>query len=417
MSAGSTSRVKQDAGGSALAHARYHAPTMRAVNTRFSLCGLAVAVTLAVSASCASSAQCVDDIDCERLNIGATCMQGSCLASSAAATDAAPIAPDAARSDAGVLLPPSTCKGVADLRCVAAAPTGWTGPFAFFHGAAESQPAACSGFYPSVEPALVGLHGLGNAGGTVTGAPALCPACTPATPSGVMCTANQAVRGGPGCSTDVCTQFAGGPLGSCFNMPWDTCNNGGYSPYLTAVAVATGGVCITATKGTPSIPLPEWPESVAGCTGTPARVDCRESEVCVAKPAAPFEAKTCILQESSRNSGVCPGAPYNVLTYAAYQDVDDDRDCAACATSLVSATCTVTADGYGDNATCWGAPTTSRVVTATCPNSAQGDLNYFRLRAEPTGECSPAQSVPIGAVGKPKAKGAFTVCCTADFPN
>jgi hypothetical protein len=271
--------------------------------------------------------------------------------------------------------------------CVATAPAGWSGPIAFYLGAAA--PPVCSG----------GASVL--SGGTGLVAPA--PTCSTCTCSGAVTCASPTleIRSSSPCTGTPCVS---GSVTSTCGQYTSTCPQSG-TLYVTVQSAPTSASCAPSAQS-PTIATATWSESAEGC-GMALGPACGTSGLCATTPGANF--KTCVYQSGDV---ACPSSDYTVKQVID-ETISDTRACSACACgSEVGVTCGSGAIGLTPANSCGGTlapfsiPMTCRAVPAV-PNVAWS--------AETTTAPSPSDATCSASGGTPSgdatASGPVTVCC------
>jgi hypothetical protein len=206
--------------------------------------------------------------------------------------------------------PPATCSG--NGQCVAAAPSGWTGPVELFVAPSGTPPSCGAGF--DATPAFDGNGGL-------TAAAPTCTACGCGGPTGASCS-------GPFMSFYV-DDSCGTPS---IDQQEVTAQCEPTVPIAASVQVGepvlTAGSCAP-TGGTPSIPAVVWSQVARACTpvSTAPSGTCDSGQICTASPVGGFTASACVLQPGVATS--CPSG-YPTGPQVFYSGVDDERACSAC---------------------------------------------------------------------------------------
>ncbi|HEY1690623.1 MAG TPA: hypothetical protein VGG39_00590 [Polyangiaceae bacterium] len=238
---------------------------------------------------------------------------------------------DAAIDGAGTDAPPegapTTCSS--GMQCVAAPPSGWTGPVALYAAAstAGSAPACGTGF--SSKAAFDGN------GGNLTAASPTCSPCGCGTASGEVCN-------GPLMTFYIdgsCTETI--PVDGTLTVT-TTCNAA--NPLAASVTVAgptvSSGTC-GATGGAATLPAAVWDQTARACAPSSpvGPADCAGGQVCMPASSSPFSSGACVWQAGTATG--CP-AGYPTGPQVFYSGVADQRGCTACQCSPSSgATCMV----------------------------------------------------------------------------
>jgi hypothetical protein len=274
--------------------------------------------------------------------------------------------------------------------CVPAAPSGWTGPGAYYSGASAAP--SCPGGYPTDS-----LDGNSD----VVGSPAMC-SCSCGAVQGAGCSSvgltyyQQLNCGGGSCGTDSL------PPSFCVVAPCDAKSVAASPPTVQ------GGACTPSANDT--IPPVTWSKSQRGCTGQVGG-GCGAAMVCAPPVASPFAPTRCVYSPGTQP---CPAGYANPST-TAYGGVNDTRGCTACscggAAGLSCSQPTVTL---------WTDSVCSQQQLSTIPadgSCAQlggggnmipkgGEASAFGLQG--VGSCPAGGGAPQGSVTPAKPT---TVCC------
>lgn len=304
--------------------------------------------------------------------------------------DAAPLA------DANLPPPPETCKKDG-LACIAAAPSGWAGPFSLYQGGVPSAPMCPEGT-TSV---------LDANGDLVPAAPAGCAACACAAATGFTCGKVTVAGRANSCN---CTTGNSNLINAnaCVSMPYGTLICDGFAADTVNIspAAATGGSCApVAAKPAVTKTTPAWNVAAVGCQlSVPSQVDCKTGEVCAAVAAPPFNPGLCVMKAG--DVAACPGFPYSKRTVF-YRGVDDTRDCGGCSCGAAPAS---TCPTMAKTSTLSDCSDESFLTTPRCFARSDGPHYYVKATvAQPTGvQCPPSGGAPVGGV---TTADAVTVCC------
>lgn len=294
----------------------------------------------------------------------------------------------------------ATCGGT----CIAAAPSGWTGPFQLYSGSTASAPTCPNGMTNMLE---------GNAG--LTAASAECSACT-CDDSGddVQCEVSLLV------STSSTCDLSGGCYASGAATS-NSCTMGDCASELIAYETGyPGALYPTPTafwSGTPStetqmLPPITWATTAVGCGETsPPTAGCSGGSVCVPTPEAPYQSGLCVSQSGDVS---CPTAVF-VSKSLYYTGTDDSRYCTPCGcASNDSAGCTGDVALYSETG-CNSVVTTISTYGSACISTPlvqkDGILSWQMTNVIVSGNpVSTAQGgLPEGSVA---AINPVTVCCT-----
>ena len=303
--------------------------------------------------------------------------------------------PDAGQDspvDVGVFDAPPNCDA-AGVSCVPAAPTGWTGPFAFYDGPAATAPP-CAGNFPS---SILDGHGPldGSAG------PAQCPACGCTAPS-TGCPSNPTIQWySDTMCTLLCTSSPGDASAGCPAV------DVACSAVAFSVSGPSPGTC-SASTGTPTLPPLPWGSTARACA-PPAlpQVDCPFGQLCSPVPPQPFGATMCISQAA--DVGACPQGAYS-RRISAFSGASDTRGCTACACgSLQGFTCGAIVINPGND--CFGPWAITQSLPAVCATlgtySGKPTYSTGGAAGPDAGSCTPSGGAAVGAV----TPAPVTICC------
>jgi hypothetical protein len=317
-----------------------------------------------------------------------------------------------------------------DHACVSAIPAGWTGYYAVYEGPLAVNDPGCPTDYPGGGD-MMEFEVVANK--DLIAPAATCSACTCATPSGQTCTLspNELTIDDATCvnnNTCVGTLPLGPANGTClagtffdddtFCGPGGNCTAGGGGTSACNVsasvpaATVSGGTCAS-SGGTPSVQAAGW-QNLARACGDPITtgVGCNVNQVCLPKPAAPFEGGICIRQDGE--APVCPPGGF-ANKHVFHTGFTDTRGCAGCSCSgAAGGSCEITVQVHS-NAEC-----TSQIAnlvagaSGACANLTQSNPEVHGRKATvtkpPTGStCTPAGGQPTGTA---TPTGAVTFCCT-----
>lgn len=272
--------------------------------------------------------------------------------------------------------------------CTEAAPSGWTGPVAFFYGDPAMLPN-CDPIWPTSST---------PGGGSLNAAQAVC-ACSCETPQGASCSLPQlTITADAVCLVPTLALNNAGD-GVCAGLVSTMYVAGG----LTGAApTPTGGAC------TPNrdfnIPEAHWEFDGLICEGAPLGLGCEAGKVCAPKPAAPLSPGLCIYKSGTED---CPEGMYAFPT-ALYEKIEDDRSCSDCSCGdPVKVACSGVTTLYTDLAC--ANETATIVHDEKCNADALALQSYKYVQTGPAGgHCDPAGGKPSGTIS---ASGALTVCC------
>lgn len=351
---------------------------MRARAIAFTLC-------VAVVAGC-SLVTSLDDLAGPGPNLADGSTNETSITSDASA-DAPPPIPDVAV--------PLTCK-TGNFRCIAAAPAGWSPPFALYTGAVTGAPS-CPTDAPL--PALDAYNGLTGV------APAVCGSCT-CVASKIGCnkvtgTAYQNANCSGGCNSFNSTvQMSDGTCGDF------DCTNGNESSIYVPLPTVSATCTPQAPKPTVTKPPTSWSGRALGCRApTVAQVDCAAGEVCATKAPSPFASTMCISQSGNV---ACPAGIYSVKKGPYATGTSDTRDCTACACGAATGNCTATVTPYSAPVVQCSTAVAAPVNLPSCIN--RGTADKYLMKATPPGQvvCPASGGAPTGTV---VSSGVVTVCC------
>jgi len=294
---------------------------------------------------------------------------------------------DAAQGDGappGDALPdvplPDACAGA--YACAAAAPTGWSGPFALYDGNPSNAPTGC----PTLAAVNVVTGYVGVDGGAAT-----CGACTGCS---VTFTAPMIGYGGDGgvCPTQP-TCDASVASGTCVDVT-QACPG-------PALEIRSPSFSCNAAAPNPTVPPVTYDEQAVGCAAQQiVPIDCPAGNVCVPTPSPPFAPQLCVAMSGDV---ACPGAPYSVK-HLFETHIDDTRGCGACPCTTQNAGSTWSE--YGST-TCSGFASGLNPVNNGCIYPS--DTHSMSFKGTATGTCT--ATGPSSATGSVTATTPYTVCC------
>jgi hypothetical protein len=281
------------------------------------------------------------------------------------------------------------------VRCAPAVPRGWSGPALFYRGPTSAMAPSC--------PAGTSVVSEANAG--LVAPPAVCTPCDCSVPSGGTCGAATATSyDSQVCDGGVEAQLSGA---GCKSFSVGDKTN---SALGAVIPVTSPGACEVVGTATATLPEPSWSERTLLCALGALGGGCAAGEVCVAAPAAPFEALVCIHRAGEEP---CPSGPYATpfVTFSGWQE---GRSCTPCGCGTpAGATCGGTTKIYVGT----GCTTLATEVPhdgATCkPWSTSTPFNSYAFvgdKAPNGGACPKTGAEPAGAVAP---TGATTVCCAS----
>lgn len=276
------------------------------------------------------------------------------------------------------------------MTCVAAAPAGFLGPFAWLERPADA-PADCTAPFPrSLVEAFSELSAPAAACDCNCG-PLTNADCGPAAVdrhSGVSC------AGGVQNTLDLtgtCNVIAG--VGWAANTSF----------FFDAPAVVGGGC----------LPLPSVELEPAAfltrhlaCGGMLEPEGCPQGQLCAPPPDDPFHARVCVWQEGDV---ACPEGSAFADRTLLHRAIDDQRGCEPCTCAAPSGPCEGTSAVLSTELDC------SLITAAVPPDDCVGGLaggtirSVFYTEGNPPSACDPAVVVPTGdAAGTDPV----TFCCT-----
>ena len=274
------------------------------------------------------------------------------------------------------------------LRCVDAAPSGWTGPIAMSSSAATN----CSGLFD--RPAF-------TAGAEPQAAPAQCSACT----CQGSCSTFVDFSVSPGNMCGAATACTTSVNGACVEITPQCLQMATVASLETRLPNA--GTC-TSTEQKATIAAPSWKTQVAACglraAGT-AAAGCDAAQLCLpAAPGAGLAADYCIWREGEAD---CPATTYTERSVY-YRELQDTRACTAC--SCAAASCKYSWKIFGADDTTCATPVLELTSTGQCAqvNPVMGKL---RVGSTVSGDasCTAAGGETRGAVAGAMP---LTVCCS-----
>ena len=275
-------------------------------------------------------------------------------------------------------------------RCIPAAPNGWTGPAAYYSGAAAAP--ACPSAYPTDA-----IDGNSD------------PSQTPAT-----CTCNCGAPQGVSCSPVTLTYFVDNvcsQLCSTDSLPGNVCVPASCLKALSATASPPqpqGGSCAP-SAGT-NVPPVQWSDAERACTG-PVGGGCAAGQVCAAPVGNPFGATQCVAMAGQQS---CP-AQYPNGAPTTYGGANDSRGCSQCTCgSPGGLTCSQPTVTLWTDAQCTQLQYTSFAADGACQASGGGDMGGPLGAAstvsslQGSGSCTQGGGTPQGTVTPTMPT---TVCC------
>jgi hypothetical protein len=269
----------------------------------------------------------------------------------------------------------TSCASPGDV-CIAAVPSGWSGPIAVFEASLGAEPPC-----PSAYPLKV------VAGGTQpSGPPPTCTTCTCAdstptcTPGVVEFRSNPNCHGG---SMDV------QPSDGMCTMA------GGLGDHVLVQPPVLAGGC-GPSGGSPMLAPVTWASQGVACA---TRVTGGSCPACAPAPPPPF-AGWCIWRAGN---ATCPN---EFPSARVWLSADDHRGCTPCSCGATGTMCSVTTSLYGD------AACKNDLVDITMPGQcvAQSNITAVMTTTMITGSpsCTPSGGNPTGSVD---AQTVATICC------
>ena len=362
------------------------------------LCVRAVVLTLSIAAVLSSALP-----GCQFPDYGFT---GGLAGSAGAPTGGMPGAPpaageggesgDSAGGDAGVITQPTTpCSPMQD--CVPGAPSGWSGPIAFWEGEAGESEAP-----PDCPPG----YGKPNDLHRELVAPASSCTCT-CSAQGQVCDGSATLRvfADKSCATPCATTMlkACGAVSGC---------NGSQGSVSSDVGTPSGGSC----GPTPGKTLPKatWKYDARLCPTSGASSCDVAGELCAPTPEYPYLTQLCVTQTIRAGKPVpaCPEA-YPNANQPLYSGLTDGRDCSECTCSGVTGGSCEGKLVMSTGADCNGTFEDKLGSSCTPFDLGAGNIHPSRVGAEydlVPGDCSVANAPH--ATGEALPSGSVTfVCC------
>lgn len=310
----------------------------------------------------------------------------------APAPDSGGTTPDSGGNDAAS----STCSS----QCAPAAPSGWTGPFELYSGAASGKPAACPANAPN--QVLSGYAGLNAPTPT-------CSTCG-CTNSAPYCGLTLIASQGTSCNLFGCYETVEGRSDAC----GQTNCSGGETWYWTDYTndrnpTPVAGWGTTSTPQTGTVEPYSWSSVALGCAvEPPSSAGCGGGLTCVPTPTAPFATAMCVLRSGSV---ACPTTTFTVQS-TFYTGAMDTRACVGCGcTEGSGVTCSGTLSFFSDSACQDSVASTTSFSPGVCSETTPAFQSWKLTNVTFTGTPS---STPNGgnATGYAIPTGPLTVCCT-----
>jgi hypothetical protein len=261
-------------------------------------------------------------------------------------------------------------------QCVANAPAGWGGPYAYYSGDAPAP--AC----PSAFPTLTASGGL-----NLKYAEASCPVCSCAPPVGAKCQARVVFQNDPSC-------YQGGniPVDGCTDLPPSS------SDRIKKDEVVVGS-CDPVAAGNETIAPFLWDVNRVICGAAEVGAGCSDESVCAGKPPLPFGSRHCIARAGAH---ACP-TPF-AQGFELYGGTQDTRSCSACTCDGPKGfLCSSTVTKYTEK----GCAGTGSAVSNCSSFSTVGSV-FATAILNGKGSCAAVGGVAAGTVEKTDLT---TVCC------
>ncbi|MEM9458174.1 MAG: hypothetical protein AAGF11_28625 [Myxococcota bacterium] len=276
----------------------------------------------------------------------------------------------------------------AGMECIARAPEGWAGPFAWLERPV-AQPIACAA--PWDEPLIEAFSEIS--------APAARCGCECGSFIVGNCLPGSVTHyEGAGCVGDVLDITELEPGCNVLQPPESSTGSFRFESPITR------GVCGVI----PSMTLeePSFLNHHVACGGQPLPLACPNAMWCVPRPDDPFYPRVCIWHEGDQD---CPaGGPYSE-SQRLFRSIDDSRDCMPCSCTLPRGPCVDTSLSLAAAPDC--SNTFGSLDPDGCTAVVMGEQisGYLYEPGLASGECEPSAVVPIG-----NAAGAepLTFCCT-----
>lgn len=306
------------------------------------------------------------------MDSGMNDLDGSMTMNDASTTDDASMnEPDSSMmSDASMNEPDAAPTDECNGGCIPEAPADFEGPFLTFIGG--NDPPGCGGAYADEGP-------TGSAG--LVAPAANCSSCTCESSSNSCATfVNLEANGNATCSAGGCT--------NAFNQACNelavACLTNETMTRVQASVPANAGACSPSAQD-PDIDPPAFAQFAYSCAPDDALepTGCGSEQLCA--PDGPFNGAYCVTREGAHE---CPAGSYSERRVF-FGDVEDNRDCSACACDR---DCDYTVELFPDaDTTCTGAA--SATLSIDSPNELE--------------EASNCAVAPVGAGGTLRA--AFSV--------
>lgn len=279
-------------------------------------------------------------------------------------------------------------------QCVGEAPEGWSGPglLGLVDASVERVPE-CPAEYPDRE--FQAFDGL-------VADPAACN-CTCGPANGASCQNSTTLH----YWADNADCVTGGDLtltvfgGACNNLPAQFPGN---TYWLIEPVEAGGGACVPTT--TEQIDDPTWTSQVIACDGADVIEDvCASGRVCVPlQEDKAFDGDVCIWRDGEHE---CPDGYDRASTV--FNEVDDQRSCAACSCSDPAGICDDADVTMRAENNCVPPNAGTLPANGECQQTFAAQTSSVLFDpGEPSAFCNPSEPEPVGeAVGTDPT----TVCC------
>ncbi|MEM7151273.1 MAG: hypothetical protein AAF799_00450 [Myxococcota bacterium] len=276
------------------------------------------------------------------------------------------------------------------MECIAAAPDGWTGPFAWLEADAAEDLGCAAPFTDQQTQVFSDLV-----------APAATCGCECEPLTDASCSGGQMIYyPGPGCSGTPDAPFNVFPgCNLSIGSDWDLSGSYEFVP-----PTVTSGSCdpISHTTVDPAL----FSTQHLACGGTFDEGDCGSGQLCADAPSDPYYPQWCVWQTGEVE---CPAGDYSVRTVL-HQDVDDDRDCQECTCGFPSTPCMNTTLFLSTTTNCMGS-SAGNVPAGGCTDGV-GSIDPVALShvvGSAQGQCEPAVVGPMGTAAEAEP---VTFCCT-----
>jgi hypothetical protein len=275
--------------------------------------------------------------------------------------------------------------------CVPAPPAGWSSVSFQRDRAPNTQPTSCGDLQPSGTALFKGIN-----------APAGGCSCGCGTASGGQCTGGVTLWQYGNCGGGPAQQPNG-----CYDIHLNGWTIGGVE--TTQPYVSTAGTCSAAASGAPQ--PASWNKTLDLCKVTDVGAGCGAGNVCVPRPAAPFDNLACVEQSGKVD---CPaGYPQQTLYW---EQFNDNRICSPTGCSCGAAAGQV-CDFKVELYTAWKC---DNAVVGTYPLDGQchatgfgnGYIGSTKIVGNIKGGSCEASGAP-SITGAVNPTGAHSVCCNA----